>query len=80
MALKSMFDFEFKIYTAVMLFFGIILLCFFAPIVASINEADDSCPATNHSLNKTGISFGIIGILVSCGIIIASAIATGKKY
>lgn len=79
MARGSKFEFDFQIYTIVMIIIGIFLLCFFAPIVASINEADDTCPNTNHTLNKTGLSFGVIGILLSCAIIITSAIATATK-
>jgi hypothetical protein len=58
----------FRNYPIVMLSFGICLLMFFACIVASVNECDNSCTTTNRDLNKTGLSFGIIGILVAFSI------------
>ena len=52
-----------------MMIFGICLLIFFSCIVGSINECDDSCSTTNHDLNKTGLSFGVIGLVIALIII-----------
>jgi len=66
-----------KDYEKVILSFGVFLLIFFSCIVGSINECDDSCPSSNRDLNKTGLSFGIVGILVSLTIILFSTYVIG---
>jgi len=44
----------------------------------AVNECDNSCP-TNRNLNKTGISFGVIGIFVALTVIVYSGVIVGKK-
>ncbi len=70
----------FEEYPPVMLSFSIILLIFFACIVGSINECDNSCSNTNRELNKTGLSFGIIGLLVSLTILLYSCFIIKNQY
>ena len=62
----------FKEYSKTMISFGIILLIFFSCILGSLNESENSCPNTNHELNRVGIVFSTFGLLISLVILFYS--------